>query len=67
MRIISAIIVAALATSLAGCISYSRHETERVVEHRSGSYHAERGHSYGGYYDHDHDEHHHDNHWHHGH
>jgi hypothetical protein len=40
MRIISAIIVAALATSLAGCLSYSRHEREdRVVEHRHGGYH----------------------------
>jgi hypothetical protein len=55
MRIISTIIIALLATSLTGCISYSRHETDRVVEHRSGSYRGERSHSYGGYYrDHDH-------------
>ena len=63
MRIVSTIIVAALATSLAGCISYSRHESERVVEHRSGSYRGERSHSDGGYYrDGDHHDHHrHDN------
>ena len=47
MRILSTIIVAALAMSLAGCVSYSRHEREdRVVEHR----HAERSHHHGGYY-----------------
>ena len=57
MRIVSTIIVAALATSLAGCISYSRHESERVVEHRSGSSHGERSHSYGGYYGRDHHDH----------
>jgi hypothetical protein len=63
MRIISIITVAVLATSLAGCISYSRHEREeRVVEHRSGSYRGERSHSYGGYYGHDHDDHHHHRH-----
>ena len=64
MRIISTIVLAALAIAATGCISYSRHDTERVVEHRSGSYHAQRGHAYGGYYDRDrHDRHDHD-HWH---
>jgi len=51
MRIISTITLTLLVTTLAGCVSYSRHEShERVVEHRSGSYHGERSHSYGGYY-----------------
>ena len=51
MRILSTIIVAALAMSLAGCVSYSRHEREdRVVEHRHGGYRAERSHHHGGYY-----------------
>ena len=61
MRIISTILAAALATSLAGCLSYSRHEREdRVVEHRGGGYRAERSHHHGGYHrgdrqdDHDH-------------
>jgi len=51
MRITSTIAVAVLAMSLGGCLSYSKHERdERVVEHRSGSYHGERSHHYGGYY-----------------
>jgi hypothetical protein len=59
MRIISTLIVAALATSLTGCISYSRHDREeRVVEHRSGSYRGERSHSDAGYYRGDHHDHH---------
>ena len=60
MRIIPTIMLALLATRLAGCISYSRHDLEeRIVEHRSGSYHDERSHSYGGYYGNRHDDHHH--------
>jgi hypothetical protein len=52
MRIISTIAVAALALSMAGCLSYSKHEREdRVVEHRRGSHHDERSHRYGGYYE----------------
>ncbi len=66
MRIVSTIAVAALAVSLAGCVSYSKHEREeRVVEHRSGSSHGERSHRYGGYYgdrDRRHDGGHHDRH-----
>ena len=51
MRIVSTIAAAALALSLSGCLSYSKHEREeRVVEHRHGSSHGERSHHYGGYY-----------------
>jgi hypothetical protein len=51
MRIISTLCVIALAASLAGCVSYSRHEREeRVIAHRSDGYHAERHHRSGGYY-----------------
>ena len=52
MRIVSTIAVAALALSLGGCLSYSKHEREdRVVEHRHGSSHGERSHRYGGYHE----------------
>ncbi len=52
MRIVSTIAVAALALSMAGCLSYSKHEREaRVVEHRHGSSHGERSHRYGGHYE----------------
>jgi hypothetical protein len=60
MRIISTVVIIVLAASLAGCLSYSRHERDdRVIEHRSGSHHGERSHRYGGYYR--------DRHGHHGH
>ena len=61
MRIISTLAVAALAISLGGCLSYSKHEREdRVVEHRHGSSHGERSHRYGGSYErHRHGGHHH--------
>ena len=67
MRIISTIIVAVIAMSVTGCVSYSRHEREdRVVEHRHGGYHGERSHRHGGYYRHRYDHHRHDHHRHHG-
>ena len=54
MRIISTIAVAAvIATTLSGCVSYSKHEREeRVVAHRSGGYRAEGYDRHGGYYRH---------------
>jgi hypothetical protein len=61
MRIISTIVMIILVASLAGCLSYSRHDREdRVIEHRSGSYHGGRSHRYGGYYRdrHEHRDHH---------
>ena len=62
MRMLSVIIVAALAASLAGCVSYHRHEREeRVVEHRTGSYRVERYRDHGGgHRHHDYHRHHHD-------
>ena len=64
MRIISTIAVIALAISLAGCVSYSRHEREeRVIAHRSDGYYGERHHRHGGYYGRHHDHYrHHDRH-----
>ena len=53
MRIVSTIAVVAVAASLAGCVSYHRHEREdRVIQHRGGSYRVERRHDHGGYHRH---------------
>ena len=51
MRIISSLAVVVLLPSLSGCLSYHPHEREdRVIEHRTGSYRAERHHGHGGYH-----------------